>query len=108
MQSILKSGLGIAAASMLVTTAFAQGTLTAETACPGGAPHTMITTLAEVSADKGIANLQVSDCQTLTNSLQNLVEGQDRHRGGTFHSAVFDVKRVPAPTPSWARSRARS
>lgn len=76
MKPIFNLGFGIAAASLIAGAASAQGTMTAETACPGGSPGTMITTLAEVSAERGIANLQVSDCQTLTNSLQNLVEGK--------------------------------
>ena len=76
MKRIFKTGAVMAVSTLVTTAAIAQGTLTAETACPGGSPGTMITTLAEVSAANGIANLQVSDCQTLTNSLQNLVEGK--------------------------------
>ena len=76
MKPILNLGLGIALACATAVSAHAQATLTAETACPGGASGTMVATLAEVAADQDIANLQVSDCQTLTNSLQNLVEGK--------------------------------
>ncbi len=71
----LSAGLAVAAAVMS-TPANAMSTLTGETACAGGAPGTMVITLGEQLAAKGIANLQVQDCQTLTNSLQNLVEGK--------------------------------
>ncbi len=50
--------------------------LTAETASPGGAPYATITTLGELAVENGIASLQVSDGQTLTNTLQNLGEGK--------------------------------
>ena len=50
--------------------------LTAETASPGGSIHLSMVHLAEVAAEKGIANIQVADGQTLTNSVQNVAEGK--------------------------------
>jgi TRAP-type uncharacterized transport system substrate-binding protein len=50
--------------------------LTAETAGPGGAPYTTIISLGELASKAGIANFQVLDSQTLTNSLQNVAEGK--------------------------------
>lgn len=79
MRKINKLGLSVAialSAATFTSKASAMETLTAETACPGGAPGTVVTTLGELAAEKKIANLQVADCQTLTNSLQNLVEGK--------------------------------
>lgn len=69
--------VAIAAATMLgATTAFAAENLTAETAGVGGAPYTTIVTLGELAGAEGIANFQVLDSQTLTNSLQNVAEGK--------------------------------
>lgn len=64
------------ASALLATTVFAAENMTAETAAPGGAPHTTITTLGELAAAADIANFQVLDSQTLTNSLQNVAEGK--------------------------------
>ena len=66
------SGLAVS----LAAPAHAAENLTAETAAPGGAPHTSTSTLGEVAAAAGIANFQVLDSQTLTNSVQNLAEGK--------------------------------
>ncbi len=57
-------------------TAHAAENLTAETSAPGSAPHTSTTTLGELAAAAGIANFQVLDSQTLTNSVQNVAEGK--------------------------------
>jgi hypothetical protein len=65
----------LAAAAIFAVPASAQQNLTAETASPGTAPHTAVTTLAEVAAAAGIANFQVAQGQTLTNSLQNVAQG---------------------------------
>ena len=59
-----------------MATANAQVILSAETGPPGTVPFTAMTTLAEIAADKGIADFQVLDSQTATNSLQNLAEGK--------------------------------
>ena len=54
----------------------AQRVLTAETGSAGAAPHTAVITLAEVAAAAGVANFQVAEGQTLTNSLQNVAQGK--------------------------------
>jgi TRAP-type uncharacterized transport system substrate-binding protein len=61
---------------LLASTASAQTLLTAETGPPATVPFTSTTTLAEVAAGAGIADMQVADSQTLTNSLQNVAEGK--------------------------------
>ena len=65
-----------AAAGLYAHAAPAQQMLTAETAAPGGAPYITITTLGELAAEAGIADMQVLDGQTLTNTLQNVAEGK--------------------------------
>lgn len=64
------------AIAMLGTGAFAQANLTAETASPGGATYLSPAHMAEVAGTRGIANIQLADGQTLTNSLQNVAEGK--------------------------------
>ena len=54
----------------------AQVNLTAETAKPGGATHLSPAHLTEIAGTKGIANIQLADGQTLTNSIQNVAEGK--------------------------------
>ena len=66
--------LGIAAAFSL--NAHAVENLTGETASPGGSIHLSMAHLAEVAAAANVANIQVSDGQTLTNSIQNVAEGK--------------------------------
>lgn len=56
--------------------AHAQANLTAETSSPGNSPHLSIVHMADVLAKDGIANLQVQEGQTLTNSLINVAEGK--------------------------------
>lgn len=65
-----------AAASLVAGSAVAQVILTAETGPPGTVPFTAMTTLAEIASAEGIADFQVFDSQTATNSLQNLAEGK--------------------------------
>lgn len=64
------------ALGLLASTASAQSILTAETGPPGTVPFTSTTTLAEIVSGSGLADMQVADSQTLTNSLQNLAEGK--------------------------------
>ena len=54
----------------------AQVNLTAETASPGGATHLSPAHMTEIAGTKGIANIQLADGQTLTNSIQNVAEGK--------------------------------
>ncbi len=61
-------------ASLSVGAANAQ-TMTAEGSNPGSSNLTAIMTLAELAGAKGIADFQVQDGQTLTNSLVNVAKG---------------------------------
>ncbi len=72
MKSLVAFGL-MAALSSTVQSA---ENLTAETASPGGSIHLSMSHLGEVAAEFGIANIQVADGQTLTNSIQNVAEGK--------------------------------
>lgn len=56
--------------------AWSQANLTAETASPGNSPHLSILHLAEAASSKDVANLQVQEGQTLTNSILNVAEGK--------------------------------
>ena len=67
---------GLVTAALLATPAMAQVNLTAETASPGGAVHLAPSHLVEVASQAGIANIQLTDGQTLTNSVQNVAEGK--------------------------------
>lgn len=72
-----KIGAFLAAAiGVLASTASSQTILSAETGPPGTVPFTAMTALAEVAAAEGIADFQVLDSQTATNSLKNLAEGK--------------------------------
>jgi len=71
-----KKCLVVGLGALLANPAFAAKNITAETAAPGGAPHTTVTTLGEVASAAGLASFQVLDSQTLTNSLQNVAEGK--------------------------------
>ncbi len=64
------------AALLIATSAGAQSILTAETAAPNTTPGISIISLSEAAAKEGIADIQVSSGQTLTNSVQNVAEGK--------------------------------
>ena len=64
------------AALALANPAMAQENLTAETSSPGNSPHTVTIHLADVLAREGIANVQVQEGQTATNSMLNVAEGK--------------------------------
>lgn len=64
------------AASVFAAAASAQVNLSSETAGAGGVPHTVLSHLAEIAAERGIASIQVAAGQTLTNSVQNVAEGK--------------------------------
>ncbi|MEM6728852.1 MAG: C4-dicarboxylate ABC transporter substrate-binding protein, partial [Pseudomonadota bacterium] len=67
----------LAAAALLPASALsAQQVLTAETASPGGVAHLSTISLAEAASKAGAANIQVSDGQTLTNTIVNVAEGR--------------------------------
>lgn len=65
-----------AAFSLLAGNVASQPILTAETGPPGTVPFTAMTALAEIAAAGNVADFQVADSQTLTNSLQNVAEGK--------------------------------
>ena len=89
--------MAAAAAAILTTTsAFAQANLTAETASPGGATHLSPAHLTEIAGTKGIANIQLTDGQTLTNSIQNVAEGKT-DIAGTPHILPFLMSRGVGP-----------
>jgi len=71
-----KSLIALGMAAALSTTAHAVENLTGETASPGGSIHLSMSHLAEAAAAADVANIQVSDGQTLTNSIQNVAEGK--------------------------------
>lgn len=74
-QSKWRTALGLAA--MLVAgSVSAQSNLTAETSSPGNSPHVSILHLAQIASAAGIADLQVKEGQTLTNSVLNVAEGR--------------------------------
>ena len=58
------------------TSALAQVNLTAETASSGGATYLSPAHLTDIAGTQGIANSQLADGQTLTNSTQNVAEGK--------------------------------
>lgn len=64
------------AGAIAASGASAQSNLTAETASPGNSPHVSVLYLAEVASEAGVANLQVQEGQTLTNSVLNVAEGR--------------------------------
>ncbi|AKS46455.1 hypothetical protein SAMN05444287_1571 [Octadecabacter temperatus] len=87
MSLISKFTLTLAVSSICASIASAQTNLIAETAAPTGVPGTSVLTLAEVASLEGVADLQVRTGQTLTNSLQNLAEGN------------IDIAAVPSLLP---------
>ena len=72
----MKTLLALALGGLLAGPVHAIENLTAETTAPGSTSHTSSSTLGELAAAAGIANFQVLDSQTLTNSLQNVAEGK--------------------------------
>jgi TRAP-type uncharacterized transport system substrate-binding protein len=72
-KSLIALGLTVALSSNV---AQAAENLTGETASPGGSIHLSMAHLAEAAAAAGVANIQVADGQTLTNSIQNVAEGK--------------------------------
>lgn len=66
----------LATTMCLGTSALAQGILTAETAAPNTTPGISIIALSEAASKEGLADIQVTSGQTLTNSVQNVAEGK--------------------------------
>ena len=80
----------------MTTGTFAETNLTAETASPGGATHLSPAHLTEIAGTEGIANIQLSEGQTLTNSIQNVAEGKT-DIAGTPHILPFLMMRGVGP-----------
>lgn len=72
MKTTLLSGL----VALAPLAAMAQATLTAETTTPGSTPHYIDSTLAAVLDSAGVANMQITEGATLTNSVQAVAEGR--------------------------------
>ena len=75
---------GLATVACLATAAHAQTILTAEMASPNTAPGISIISLSEAAAKAGVADIQVTSGQTLTNSVQNVAEGKTDIAAGPF------------------------
>ncbi len=86
----------VVAAIMIPAGSFAQVTLSAETASPGGAVHLAPSHLVEVAGTAGIANIQLAEGQTLTNSIQNVAEGKT-DIGSAPHILPFLMSRGIGP-----------
>ncbi len=71
-----KIHVATAAVMAMTASAQAQTILTAETAAPNTTPGISIISLSEASAKAGVADIQVTSGQTLTNSVQNVAEGK--------------------------------
>lgn len=80
----MKSIIAVGVAALLFGSAHAAENLTAETGPPGGSIHLALLHLAEVAAEKDIANIQVAASQTLTNSVQNVAEGKTDIAGAPY------------------------
>lgn len=68
--------VGLTLAASMISGAQAQTILTAETAAPNTTPGISIISLSEAAKKAGVADIQVSAGQTLTNSVQNVAEGK--------------------------------
>ena len=96
-----------AVASIFATGAFAEVNLTAETASPGGATHLSPAHLTEIAGTQGIANIQLAEGQTLTNSIQNVAEGKT-DIAGTPHILPFLMSRGAGPYGSLGAEKAQN
>ena len=86
------------------TGASAQFNLTAETASPGGATHLSLAHMTEIAGTAGVANIQLSDGQTLTNSIQNVAEGKT-DIAGTPYILPFLMSRGVGPYGSLGKEK---
>jgi TRAP-type uncharacterized transport system substrate-binding protein len=64
------------AVALAAGVAGAQANLTGETSSPGNSPHLNMIHLADVAAREGVADIQVQEGQTATNSIVNVAEGK--------------------------------
>lgn len=94
----------VISAGLISITAHAEVNLTAETASPGGAVHLAPSHLAEVAGTGGLANIQLTDGQTLTNSIQNVAEGKT-DIASTPHILPFLMSRGVGPFGSLGKEK---
>jgi hypothetical protein len=73
---MLRNTILSAALVLAPLAAVAQTTLTAETTTPGSTPHYIDSTLAAVLDSAGVAQMQITEGATLTNSVQAVAEGR--------------------------------
>lgn len=92
------------AAGLFAIPALAEVNLTAETTSPGSATHLAPSHLTEVTGTQGIANIQLTDGQTLTNSLQNVAEGKT-DIASTPHILPFLMSRGVGPYGSLGKEK---
>ncbi|MGB2000993.1 MAG: C4-dicarboxylate ABC transporter substrate-binding protein, partial [Candidatus Puniceispirillaceae bacterium] len=71
-----KMGIAAAALTLTSTAALAQANLTFHTAGSGTPVALTATALVEQAADRGIANIQLSEGKVATNYLKELAEGK--------------------------------
>ncbi len=84
--------------------AYSEINLTAETASPGGATHLSPAHMTEIAGTRGIANIQLADGQTLTNSIQNVAEGKT-DIAGTPYILPFLMSRGVGPYGSLGKEK---
>ena len=97
--------IATAVASMTMASgAFGQVNMTAETASPGGATHLSLAHLTEIAGTSGVANIQLADGQTLTNSIQNVAEGKT-DIAGTPYILPFLMSRGVGPYGSLGKEK---
>ncbi|MCH2165722.1 MAG: C4-dicarboxylate ABC transporter substrate-binding protein [Marinovum sp.] len=97
--------IAAAVASMTMATgSIAQVNLTAETASPGGATHLSLAHMTEIAGTSGVANIQLADGQTLTNSIQNVAEGKT-DIAGTPYILPFLMNRGVGPYGSLGKEK---
>jgi TRAP-type uncharacterized transport system substrate-binding protein len=93
------------AAAAFATSSLGQSiNLTAETASPGGSTHLSPAHLTEIAGTQGIANIQLTDGQTLTNSIQNVAEGKT-DIAATPHILPFLMSRGVGPYGSLGKEK---
>ena len=96
--------LAVAYSLTITTSAFAQANLSAETASPGGATHLSLAHMTEIAGTAGVANIQLADGQTLTNSIQNVAEGKT-DIAGTPYILPFLMNRGVGPYGSLGKEK---
>ncbi|MFK7752347.1 MAG: TAXI family TRAP transporter solute-binding subunit [Sedimentitalea sp.] len=94
----------VLAATAFGSSAFAQANLTAETASAGGSTHLAPSHLTEVAGTAGVANIQLAEGQTLTNSIQNVAEGKTDIASAP-HILPFLMSRGVGPYGSLGKER---